>query len=146
MRYFRNSIFGLILAMLFVACGGGGSGDAGYNITCKKGEVLAIVVDTNKSTTISVVTSNYVPVYSAYIPTSSSSSSTVSSSSSSSSVPTSNRMEIGKPYNVYTGDTINILSDDTVINVVHTLDNDIKVVTLISGNADLLRGNYVKKD
>jgi len=47
----------------------------------------------------------------------------------------------GESYEVFTGDTVTP-SGTANINVKHTLSDDVKLVTLISGQATLLRGDY----
>lgn len=55
-------------------------------------------------------------------------------------------MEINKEYSVSTGDRVEVLTGDAVINVIHTLDDDTKVITLLSGSANLIRGDYEIKE
>ena len=51
-------------------------------------------------------------------------------------------LSIGKEVDVQEGDKI-ITGEDTVINVVHEVDSSTKKVTLISGTAELIKGDYV---
>jgi uncharacterized lipoprotein YehR (DUF1307 family) len=51
-------------------------------------------------------------------------------------------MEVNTTYSVNPSDKVIPLTQDTVIDVVHTIDNNTKEVTLISGSAELIRGDY----
>lgn len=51
-------------------------------------------------------------------------------------------MVIGESVEVHEGDSIVKNSEDTVIEIEHTLEDDKKVVTLISGSATLIKGDY----
>jgi hypothetical protein len=51
-------------------------------------------------------------------------------------------MEIGTTYSVNPSDKVIPLSSNTVIDVVHTINNNTKEVTLVSGSAELIRGDY----
>lgn len=50
-------------------------------------------------------------------------------------------MNVGTEYTVGSGDKL-VSDDNATISVVHTLDEEIKKVTLINGTATLLRGSY----
>ena len=50
-------------------------------------------------------------------------------------------LAVGEEVVVQEGDKL-ITNEDTVINVVHEVDSPIKRVTLVSGTAELLRGDY----
>ena len=52
------------------------------------------------------------------------------------------QLEIGVAQEVSTGDKLIEEEDNTTIKVVHELNNDIKSVTLLTGSAKLIRGNY----
>ncbi|MEA3352923.1 MAG: hypothetical protein U9Q33_03770 [Campylobacterota bacterium] len=49
-------------------------------------------------------------------------------------------LELDIPVRVYEGDTLTKNDENTTINVSHEIENDIKIVTLLSGSATLLRG------
>ena len=49
-------------------------------------------------------------------------------------------MVIDTEYTIYTGNTLISTSDDTQIEVLHTLSDGTKTVKLISGSATLIRG------
>ncbi len=51
-------------------------------------------------------------------------------------------MNLNEEYIVSKGDKVEILTDDSVINVLHTLDDDTKIITLISGSANLIKGDF----
>ena len=51
-------------------------------------------------------------------------------------------LTIGETVIVYTGDKVIPENEETVIDVEHTLNDNTKSVTLISGSASLLRGDY----
>ncbi len=53
----------------------------------------------------------------------------------------SQSMVPGTAYEVFASDSV-VPSGTAQINVVHTLSNDVKIVTLVSGSATLLRGDY----
>lgn len=53
----------------------------------------------------------------------------------------SNGLVVGKAIPVEPGDKL-ITDKNTVINVIHEVDSTTKLVTLISGTATLIRGNY----
>ena len=50
-------------------------------------------------------------------------------------------LNIGEEMLVSEGDKLQA-GEDTVINVIHEVDNPIKKVTLLSGTAELIRGDY----
>ena len=52
-------------------------------------------------------------------------------------------MNLNEEYTVSKGDKVEILAEDSIINVLHTLDDDTKVITLISGSANLIKGDFV---
>ena len=52
-------------------------------------------------------------------------------------------MILNEEYTVSKGDKVKVLTEDSIINVLHTLDDDTKVITLISGEANLIKGDYV---
>ena len=49
---------------------------------------------------------------------------------------------IGESIEVNTGDSVTPLSDETNINVTHSINNDTKVVTVLNGEISYLAGNY----
>lgn len=51
-------------------------------------------------------------------------------------------LSVGQEMIVQEGDKL-VTGEDTVINVVHEVDSTLKKVTLISGTAELLKGDYV---
>ena len=51
-------------------------------------------------------------------------------------------MNLNEKYTVNKGDKVEILTEDSVINVLHTLDDDTKIITLISGSANLIKGDF----
>ena len=55
-------------------------------------------------------------------------------------------MNLNEEYAVSKGDKVEILTDDSIINVLHTLDDDTKVITLISGSANLIKGDFLVVD
>jgi hypothetical protein len=84
--------------------------------------------------------------YSSSVYTKQSSSSSSIASSSSSIAQTKEMLKLNTPTTVYSGDILNVLSSDTVIEVTHTIDNNSKVIVLLSGSAELLRGDYYMKN
>ena len=54
---------------------------------------------------------------------------------------TTTAMSVNEIYTVYPGDEL-VPDGSSEIRVIHTLSNDTKEVTLISGSATLLRGDY----
>lgn len=52
-------------------------------------------------------------------------------------------MILGQGYTIYEGDLIRNDSHDVTIEVVHNQATDIRVVTLLTGDATLLRGDFV---
>ena len=52
------------------------------------------------------------------------------------------KLSIGQEMIVLEGDKV-ITGEDTVINIVHEIDSSTKKVTLLSGTAELLKGDYV---
>ena len=51
-------------------------------------------------------------------------------------------MVVGEAVSVYPGDSVTPGSDDTRIAIRHEVGEEVKVVTLLEGSAELLRGDY----
>jgi hypothetical protein len=51
-------------------------------------------------------------------------------------------LQVGVAEEVHSGDEIISESEDAVIELSHAFKDDIKTVTLISGSASLIKGNY----
>ena len=49
---------------------------------------------------------------------------------------------VGESVEVRKSDTVTPLTDDTQINVLHSIEDDIKVVTVLSGEISYLQGDY----